>query len=394
LRPWIHHSLALILAGLSLAIGTSLHAAMQAPESSGSELSRDAAEQRLQELSQEIGALQANLEEARSEHRREQTELRELDLRIDRSARDIRNLEEQQGVQQSELHRLEADRKAHLGNLSDRQGQLSEVLRSAYRLNRYSRLRLVLNQDDPAKLNRMLAYYDFFNRQQVREISLLRESLEALERMHILISDELAKLAATRQQLDESLQQLNGQRQDRLDLIADLNGRIGDDEARLIELERDREDLVRLLERLEDALSDIPADLGTRLGVAQQKGRLPMPTPGKIFHAFGQRRGGSLYWQGWLVAAEPGSEVRSVAYGRVAFADWLRGYGLILIIDHGDGFLSLYGNNESLLADVGDWVEPGELISVVGTNPGMSQGLYFELRKDGKAVDPAAWIQR
>jgi septal ring factor EnvC (AmiA/AmiB activator) len=83
-----------------------------------------------------------------------------------------------------------------------------------------------------------------------------------------------------------------------------------------------------------------------------------------------------------------------VAYGRVAFADWLRGYGLMLIIDHGDGFLSLYGNNESLLADVGDWVEPGEMISVVGTNPGMSQGLYFELRKDGKAVDPAAWIQR
>ena len=394
MRPGIRQALAPVLAALLLALGASQLAAQQSTEGTGSELSREAAEQRLLELRREIGDLQNALEAARSEHRREQAELRDLDLQIDRSAREIRGLEEQQQAQQTELQRLEADRQSHLANLSDRQGQLSEVLRSAYRLDRYSRLKLVLNQDDPAELNRMLAYYDYFNRRQVKEISLLRETLEALEEMHELITEELENLATTRALLDESLEQLNGQRQERLNLLAALDGRIGDDEARLIELERDREDLVRLLERLEDALSDIPADLGSRLGVAQQKGHLPMPTTGKIIHAFGQRRGGSLYWQGWLVGAEPGSQVHSVAYGRIAFADWLRGYGLMLIIDHGDGFLSLYGNNESLLADVGDWVEPGEIISVVGTNPGMSQGLYFELRKDGKAVDPAAWIER
>jgi septal ring factor EnvC (AmiA/AmiB activator) len=190
------------------------------------------------------------------------------------------------------------------------------------------------------------------------------------------------------------MQRLGTQRHDRLQLIAQLDTRIGSDQARLQELQQNREDLARLLERLEDALADIPADLGSRLGVAQQKGRLPMPAAGRVHHAFGQQRAGTLDWQGWLIGVEAGSEVHSVAYGRVAFADWLRGYGLMLIIDHGDGFLSLYGNNESLLAEVGDWVEPGELISVVGSNPGMSQGLYFELRKDGKALDPAARIQR
>jgi septal ring factor EnvC (AmiA/AmiB activator) len=252
----------------------------------------------------------------------------------------------------------------------------------------------VLNQDNPAELNRMLAYYEYFNRKHLENIAVLRTSLDALERTHHLISAQLASLAESRAQLDETLERLQQQRENRSELIASLDARIGDDEARLRELEENREDLVLLLERLENALADIPTDLGARMGVAQQKGRLPMPADGPVQHAFGQRRAGTLHWQGWLIGLEPGSDVRTVAYGRVAFADWLRGYGLMLIIDHGDGFLSLYGNNESLLAEVGDWVEPGERIGVVGTNPGTSQGLYFELRKDGKAVDPAAWIER
>lgn len=101
-----------------------------------------------------------------------------------------------------------------------------------------------------------------------------------------------------------------------------------------------------------------------------------------------------MHWQGWLIEAEPGSDVHVIAYGRVAYADWLRGYGLLMIIDHGDGILSLYGNNESLLYGVGDWVQPGTLISTVGASPGASQGLYFELRNHGKAIDPATWLSR
>ena len=103
---------------------------------------------------------------------------------------------------------------------------------------------------------------------------------------------------------------------------------------------------------------------------------------------------GGMNWQGWLIAADPGVEVRAIAHGRVAYADWLRGYGLLMIIDHGDGIMSLYGHNESLLFEVGDWVQPGALISTVGESPGNSQGLYFELRNQGKAVDPATWMSR
>lgn len=357
-------------------------------------LSKSEAQARLDELQHEITQLHRALEEARSEHRREQQEIRALDLEIDGTSREVRTLERRQAELRAELRELEEAREAQLASMGQRQEELAEILQSAYRLDRNSRLKLVLNQDDPAQLNRMLAYYEYFNRRHIENIALLRESLEALEQTHLAISDQLTSLEATRAQLGAALERLNGQRESRLQLIADLDSRIGDDEARLRELEQNREDLARLLERLEDALADIPADLGARLGVSQQKGHLPMPAPGRVHHAFGQRRAGSLYWQGWLIGAEPGTAVHSVAYGRVAFADWLRGYGLMLIIDHGDGFLSLYGNNESLLAEVGDWVEPEEPISVVGSNPGMSQGLYFELRKDGKAVDPAAWIKR
>jgi septal ring factor EnvC (AmiA/AmiB activator) len=386
--------LSVLSAALACVLNFPLHAYLQSPDEPDNELSRDAAEQQLSDLQEQIRGVHATLEEARTEYSREQGELRELDLQLDRYSKDVRGLESQQEAQRTELARLESDRQEHLETMASQKDQLAEVLRSAYRLDRHSRLKLVLNQDNPSELSRMLAYYEYFNQHHFREISALRKMLAKLEQMHELITAELSKLETTRQSLLESLEQLNQKRQARLDLIADLDKRIGSGEARLAELERNRQDLVLLLERLEDGLADIPADLGARLGVAQQKGHLPIPVAGRVHHAFGQRRGGSMYWQGWLIAADPGSDVHSVAYGRVAFADWLRGYGLIVIIDHGDGFLSLYGNNESLLAEVGDWVEPGELISVVGSNPGMSQGLYFELRKDGKAVDPAAWIQR
>jgi septal ring factor EnvC (AmiA/AmiB activator) len=143
-----------------------------------------------------------------------------------------------------------------------------------------------------------------------------------------------------------------------------------------------------------DVLADIPADLGKRLGPRDLKGQMPIPVKGRVKYAFGQPRTAGLVWQGWMIAADNGAEVKAVAYGRVAYSDWLRGYGLLMIIDHGDGFMSLYANNESLLRELGDWVEPGATISTVGTTPLNGSGLYFEMRKNGKAMDPAIWLKR
>jgi septal ring factor EnvC (AmiA/AmiB activator) len=240
----------------------------------------------------------------------------------------------------------------------------------------------------------MLAYYDYVNRAQADQISGLKEALSTLDAMQQSIDIELLRLDRIQKEQRSVLEQLDGQRNKRKTLLSELARQISSEESQLLELQRNRQDLETLISRLADALADIPADLGQHLGVASRRGRLPMPIEGSVKHAFGQSRGTGLNWQGWLIEAEAGEDVIAVAYGRVAFADWLRGYGLLLIIDHGEGFMSLYGHNESLLHEAGDWVEPGEAISVVGALAGDNQGLYFELRKNGKAIDPAAWVAR
>ncbi len=355
---------------------------------------RARAESALEGVRKEIGLLQKSLERSRAEHANEYNRLHEVDLKIQAVNLEFRTLEKQRLSHLGELAGLERQRNDYLIKLKQRHNQLAEQIRASYRLDSQSRLKLILNQDSPAQLGRMLAYYDYINRAQVVKISGLREALTTLETMQQFIDQELSRLAMVQTQQRAVMDQLDQQRKQRRTLLVQLDERIDDEESRLRELERNRQDLETLLERLTDVLADIPADLGKHLGVARQKGRIPMPVKGPVRHAFGQSRGGGLHWQGWIIAAAAGSEVSAVAYGRVAFADWLRGYGLLIIIDHGEGFMSLYGHNESLLYEAGDWVEPGEIISVIGVRTGNEQGLYFELRKNGKSVDPAVWLAR
>jgi septal ring factor EnvC (AmiA/AmiB activator) len=355
---------------------------------------RTKAESALEGVRQEIGILQKKLESSRAEHANEHARLREVDLQIQAANLEFRKLEKQRRSHLDELAGLERQRNDYLVRLEQRHDRLAEQIRASYRLDSQSRLKLILNQASPAQLGRMLAYYDYINRAQVSKISGLKEAINTLDAMQQSIDQELSRLEMVQTEQRAVMDELDQQRNQRRILLAELDERIDNEESRLRELERNQQDLETLLERLTDVLADIPADLGKHLGIARQKGRIPMPVKGPVRHAFGQSRGGGLHWQGWLITAMAGSEVSTIAYGRVAFADWLRGYGLLMIIDHGEGFMSLYGHNESLLYEVGDWVEPGEVISVVGVRTGDDQGLYFELRKNGKSVDPAAWLTR
>jgi septal ring factor EnvC (AmiA/AmiB activator) len=358
------------------------------------ELDQAGAESRLDEVTRAIVELKEQLEASRVDHRKEQAQLQQLDLAIQQANLEFRALQQRRNEHLGELETLQHQRADYLASLDERLEQLSEQVRSSYRMGGQSRMKLVLNQDDPVQLGRMLAYYDYLNRAQVEKISGLREALTTLEGMQQSIDRELSRIKGVQNEQRVVLEALNQQREERKILLAELSSQINSEAAQLQELERNRRDLEALLERLGNVLSDIPADLGSRVGMAKQKGRLPMPVKGPVRNAFGQRRVAGLRWQGWLIGAETGTEVNAVAYGRVAFADWLRGYGLLMIIEHGQGYLSLYAHNESLLREAGAWVEPGETISVVGSNPGSGQGLYFELRKNGKAIDPASWVER
>ena len=353
------------------------------------ELSQAKAEARLKQLNEEIIKLKRDLEDARKSFSKQQKLLKAADLEIQSNALRLRELETNRGVHEQALGDLHTERQDYLQSLEARKKALAMQIMAAYRLGRESRLKLVLNQDSPALVSRTLAYYDYFSRSQAVQIEELKEVLQTLDQMQLNINVELSALNEVQKSLQAVLDKLKSQRADRQIIIDELSGQIGTDENRLTELQQDRKDLETLLEKLTNVLAVIPADLGKHSGPGALKGRLPMPLKGPVKHAFGQTRSVGLRWQGWLIAAQAGTEVRSIAYGRVAFADWLRGYGMLMIIDHGDGFMSLYGNNESLLHEVGDWVEPGGAISTVGSNPGSGTGLYFEIRKNSKALDPA-----
>lgn len=354
----------------------------------------DATRAQLAQVETDIAALQAELEKDRGTLGREREALKRLDLEMQTNARALQAVGADLDRQLEAVEALEAERDEYLSQLDDRQDELGQQVLAAWELSRESRLKLVLNQDDPARLGRLLAYYDLLGEAQAERITELRAVLARLEEMQRAIDVELETLGALQNEHERQRARLQARRDERLELVAAIEASLTDGEARLEELRRNRRDLETLLERLDDALADIPTDLGSRVHPTQQRGALPMPVPGRVRAAFGQPRTAGIAWQGWLIEAQPGSEVRSVGYGRVAYADWLRGYGLLLIVDHGEGFMSLYGHNESLRAEVGDWVQPGATLSTVGQGPEGRPGLYFELRRDGKAVDPAGWVRR
>ncbi len=357
-------------------------------------LTQAEAKTRLDRVKTEIGSLQRALESNRKLYAEEQDLLKTADLEIQTNALAIRKLDAARLGHEQKLAGLQQQRGDYLHSLGQRKDILASQILAAYRLGRESRLKLVLNQNSPATFSRTLAYYDYFSRAQSAQIHELKQVLKTLDRMQSRINTELSALDGVQRNQKAVLEEIRQQRQDRGIIVASLSSRINTDEARLVELQQNRKDLEALLGKLSNVLADIPTDLGKWLGPQELKGKLPVPVTGRVKYAYGQARSAGLSWQGWLISAATGSEVHNIAHGRVAFSDWLRGYGLLMIIDHGDGFMSLYGNNESLLHEVGDWVEPGAAISTVGSSVQNGAGLYFEIRKNGKALDPAVWIDR
>jgi len=360
----------------------------------GKNLTQAEAESRLKRLQTEMDSLKQGLESNRKTFSAQQQLLRAADLEIQANTLVLRKLNRTRLRHEQGLSRLQRERQDYLDSLERRKKVLAKQIIAAYRLGRESRLKLLLNQDSPAVFSRTLAYYDYFGRSQALQILELRQVLLKLDQMQAKINTELSALDVVQRNQQAVLNEIKSRRVERAVIIASLVRQIGSDEARLVELQQNGKDLEALLEKLSNVLADIPADLANRQRPEDLKGKLPMPIRGRVKFAYGQPRSAELSWQGWLITAATGSEVINIAYGRVAFSDWLRGYGLLMIIDHGDGFMSLYGNNESLLHEVGDWLEPGVAISTVGSSPRNGTGLYFEIRKNGKALDPAAWLNR
>jgi septal ring factor EnvC (AmiA/AmiB activator) len=265
-------------------------------------------------------------------------------------------------------------------------------MRAAYLIGRQEPLKLLLNQKDPALAGRMFAYYSYFGRARAGQIKLIEDDVQRIGELEGELEAQDAKLAELEKQQRTQLGALETAREQRSHVLAGLEAQSHTRAQNLARLKSEQAGLEKLLRELRAAMERFPVegnDAFTRL-----RGKLNWPVSGQLVARFGDARAGGVHWDGVLVATERGNPVKAVCQGRVIYADWLPGLGLLTIVDHGDGYLSLYGHNEKLLKAVGEAVAAGDTIASAGDSGGSSRPeLYFEIRKAGKPVDPRPWFR-
>jgi septal ring factor EnvC (AmiA/AmiB activator) len=351
--------------------------------------------QQLEQVRERIGVLQERIRSTTGEQDALSAELAATEKAIGGVARRLRVLEAQLESQRLRLGELRQREQEQLGALQAERRALSRQIRAAYAMGRQERLKILLNQQEPARVSRLLTYYDYLNRARARRMARIERRVSELGDTRAAIGREEQRLRAlAASELDEE-RALQEQQQARKRVLERLARELTDQSRELSRLERDEARLNALLEDIGQALADVPDHSPADEPFARRRGALPWPARGRIGAEFGARRVGGLRWDGVMIEAPEGGEVRVVHHGRVAFADWLRGFGLLLIVDHGDGWMTLYGHNQTLFKDAGDWVQADEPVALTGASGGReTPGVYFGIRHQGQAVDPLRWCQR
>ncbi len=379
--------LGMALLGAGAAVGQDASAAREAE--------KQAAQAKLEKLREDIALVTQEKTELGGERDSAAAELRAADRKISEASATLRSLDADLVAQVEQLANVQAEAAELSTRLDAQRESLAQLLRALHAQGRHAPLKLLLAQDRVDALGRTLGYLGYFRRARVSRIESLLSDLAALEQARAAVQTQQSVLAAAREQQQSALTELDAERAARRVLLADIEKRYKDSGSKLAALGRDEAALLALLTRLQDIFGDIPQQLEGAAPFSTMAGRLPWPLAGGLLTGFGRPSGDGRVSNGWLIEAKAGAEVRAVAHGRIAFADWLKGFGLIAIIDHGDGYMSLYASTDALLRAAGDWVEAGEVVALAGTSGGQTAaGLYFELRHKGKPVDPARWLQR
>lgn len=361
------------------------------PVMAASEQEARETEKRIEALKAEIAGLQRGIERQRSEQRDLQQALRDSEKQISEVTGQLRQLNAEIDGLGTDLDGLE-EREAKLQQQVEASaGRVREQLRAQYREGRQPQLQLMLTDRDPARVERLIYYYDQLNAQLIEQMETYRTQLAALNATRTQAADTSAQLFAKREELEAQQDKLESARQQRQNNLSNLKASVAKDQQRLSGLKQNQNQLQSLLEQIRASIRRSQLETANQ-DFDRLKGKLPRPVNGSIKRRFGQKVN-DLAYEGILIGARGGQEVHAVHSGRVVFADWLRGYGLLLIIDHGGGYMSLYGHNESLLRETGAWVRPGEVVATTGDSGGSDEtGLYFAIRKGGRSIDPAPWL--
>ncbi len=349
-------------------------------------------EESLEVVRNQIRILEEKLAEQNVERDRNHRALRQVEVEISSSSTKLRVIQEELRGQQEQTQALGLEIEAAEAQLIRESDALSNQVRMNYLSGRQEKLKLLLNQENPARLGRMMIYYDYLNRARRERVNIFITETANLAELESNSRDSLSRLISLEDAQETELLELEGARQERQIAISRIETDIlgaGGDIARLREEE---ERLRQVIEEVSALLSDFPIDLD--VDFERIKGTLLWPVSGPLINNYGDsREEGQLTWNGVLIGAPSGTPVRAIHQGRVAYADWLPGLGLLVIVDHGDGYMSLYGHNETILKESGDWVAPGEAIAQAGDSGGQArQALYFEIRHEGLPMDPGLWL--
>ena len=374
----------------------------------------------LKQIEQEKSAVQKQLQTTESEMGQLENQVDSLQQEIDRS--------------EAELERLNDEKTTLEGARIEQQRLIGIQARAAYQSGRQEYLKLLLNQQNPEKFSRSLTYYDYLSKARFEQVERFNETLSQLAKVEAGIEAQQATLAEQQDGLQERRAQLAEVRKERQLALAKLDRDLSSRDQKLKARKQEQAQFERVLKTIEQTLArqareaeqarqqalaqareeqarqrqasgsdltpsgPIVSSAGGNFGgpFASAKGKLPWPVDGRLVARYGTPRGGDARtkWDGVLIGADVGTQVRAVHGGRVVFADWLRGAGLLVILDHGNGYLSLYGHNQSLLRDAGEIVKAGDPIATVGTSGGQeSAALYFAIRQQGRPSDPAQWCR-
>lgn len=323
-----------------------------------------------------------------------QQELREAELKLGRLQKEMAANQRALAASREELEGLQQQR-GELEKARDaQQARIALELKTAWQLGQQGQVKVLLNQESPHTVARAMAYYRYFFEARNELVAQYRQTLDELQELQLRIAGTLDQLAVQQATLEEQQAELVATQASREKAVASLNDSIQSKAEQLRQMEQNRRELENLITAIEKAVVDleVPDDYQP---FKSARGKMPWPLEGRRTNNFGKPRNeGKMRWQGVTIPAREGTSVKAIHHGRVVYADWLRGSGLLVIIDHGDGYMSLYAHNQSLLREVGEWVSAGTPISTVGNSGGQEQSaLYFEIRHQGKPTNPSQWCR-
>jgi septal ring factor EnvC (AmiA/AmiB activator) len=346
----------------------------------------------LDSIQQQIKNKQAQISQQLEAARKLQDNLKDVELQIAKSVKELSQTDKALDNNQQQLSVLRIQQKGYLTSLEQQKSVLAKQIRSAYMTGNYDFAKMLLNQQDAANFERTITYYQYLNKARKSQIDSFNLLVKDLQKVNAKLIDNQSELKQLKGQQLKQKQGLQANQTERERTLIAMQNAIESEEAKIAQLQINEKNLLEALTRAQQQV-DKKEDI-TLTGLSALKGRLLMPAEGNLRKMFGRFRQGQIKWKGVVINGTAGDSVIAIHHAKVLYSDWLRGFGLVTVLDHGDGFMSLYGHNQALLKQAGEAVQAGEAIALLGQSGGQSRpNLYFEIRHKGTPINPVSWLK-